>query len=58
MAKESFDIDLVLNTDEALQNFLDAIEVADRRGPLNLSDPSDELARGRKLIAKGCPLDR
>jgi len=57
MATESFDIDLVLDTDEALQNFLNALEAADRRGPMEIQDFSEELRRGRELIAKGCPFD-
>ncbi|MCL2149227.1 MAG: hypothetical protein FWH47_07820 [Methanomassiliicoccaceae archaeon] len=57
MPTRSFDIDLVLDTDEALQNFLDAIEEADRRGPRVIRDFSEELARGKALIAKGCPFD-
>ena len=58
MAKKSFDLDLVLDTDEALQKFIDAMEEADHRGPMDLPDISEELARGRELIAKGCPFDR
>jgi len=57
MAKESFDIDLVLKTDEDLQNFLDAIDSADRRGPLELPDFSEELKKGKELISEGCPFD-
>ena len=57
MAKESFDIDLILDTDESLQNFLEAIDAADRRGPIELPDFSGELKRGKELIAKGCPFD-
>ena len=55
MPARSFDIDLILDTDEAMQNFIDAIKEADRRGPLVVKDFSEELARGRVLIAKGCP---
>jgi hypothetical protein len=55
MAKESFDVDLVLDTDEALQNFIDAIEAADARGPLELPDFSDALKKGKELVEKGCP---
>ena len=57
MSTKSFDIDLVLDTDEALQNFLDAVETADRRGPIELPDFSDDIAKGKALIAKGCPFD-
>ena len=57
MSTKSFDIDLVLDTDEAMQNFIDAIQEADRRGPLEIKDFSEELARGRALIAKGCPFN-
>ena len=57
MATKSFDIDLVLDTDEAMRNFLDAIQTADRRGPLKLKDFSEELAKGEALIAKGSPFD-
>jgi hypothetical protein len=54
---KSFDIDLVLDTEESLQNFLEAMEMADRRGPLELPDFSDDISRGKALIAKGCPFD-
>jgi hypothetical protein len=48
---------MILDTDEAIQNFLDAIEAADRRGPMVLPDSSEAIRRGRELIAKGCPFD-
>jgi len=57
MSTRSFDIDMIIDTDEALRNFLDAIEEADRRGPMEIEDFSEELRRGRELIAKGCPFD-
>jgi hypothetical protein len=52
VATRSFEIDMVLDTDEALQNFLNALESADRRGPLELPDLSAELEKGREIIAK------
>jgi hypothetical protein len=57
VATISFDLDLILDTEEAVQNFLNALEAADRRGPLETRDFSEELRRGRELIAKGCPFD-
>jgi len=57
MSAKSFDTDLVLDTDEALQNFLDAIEEANRRGPMELPDFSEDIRKGKELIAKGCPFD-
>ena len=57
MSVRSFDIDLVLDTDEDMQNFLDAIKVADRRGPIKVKDFSEELAREKALIAKRCPFN-
>ena len=57
MSTRSFDIDLVLDTEEALLNFLKAIEDADRRGPLKLHDYSEDLARGEAMIAKGSPFN-
>jgi len=55
MSTRSFDEDLILDTDEAILNFLKAIEAADRRGPMVLPDFTEELRRGRELIAKGSP---
>jgi len=57
MSTRSFDIDLVLDTEEALLNFLKAIEAADRRGPLKLHDYTEDLDRTKALIAKGSPID-
>jgi DNA-binding phage protein len=52
VSTHSFDTDLVLDTDEAIQNFLDAIEAADRRGPMVLPDSSEAIRRGVEAIAK------
>jgi hypothetical protein len=52
MATESFDIDLVLDTEEALLNFLKAIEAADRRGPMVLPDSTEALRRGQEIVAE------
>jgi len=46
MSAKSFDADLYHDTDEALQNFLDAVEEANRRGPMELLDFFEELRRG------------
>jgi hypothetical protein len=57
MPTAPFHIDLVLDTEEAILNFIKAIEAADRRGPMVLPDFTEALKRGRELIAKGCPFD-
>ena len=53
MATESFDMSLVIDTDEAAENFLKAINAADARGPLKTRDFSKELLLGEELIEKG-----
>lgn len=52
MATESFDMALVIDSDEAAENFLKAIDAADARGPLKAQDFSKELLRGEELIEK------
>ena len=37
MATKSFDEDMVLDTQEAVDNFIRAFDLAERRGPLDLS---------------------
>jgi len=43
MSAKSFDVDLFLDTDEALQIFLEIIEEANRRGPMELPDFFEEI---------------
>ena len=56
MAIESFDMALVIDSDEAAANFLDAIDSADARGPLEILDFSEELSLGEELIENGLVL--
>lgn len=56
MATESFDMALVIDSDEAAENFLKAMDAADARGPLEIQDFSEELLRGEELIEKGLDL--
>ncbi len=56
MATESFDMALVIDTEEKAANFLKAIDEADRRGPLKVRDFSEELRLGEELIKKGLEL--
>lgn len=53
MATESFDMSLIIDTDEAAENFLKAIDEADARGPLKLDDISGELLEGEEFLRKG-----
>ena len=53
MATESFDMALVIDSDEAAENFLKAIDAADARGPLKTQNFSEELLRGEELVEKG-----
>ncbi len=55
MATRSFDLELVLDTDETLQNFLVAMEIAKKRAPLVLPDFREELAKGDANIPDRCP---
>jgi len=55
MVTESFETDMVIDTDEALQNLLSAIEKADRRGPIRFPDLSEEFNKGKEAVSKGCP---
>ena len=57
MATESFDMALVIDSDEAAENYLKAVEVADARGPLKTQDFSKELLRGEELVEKGLDID-
>ncbi len=56
MATISFDMELVIDSDEAAENFIRAIDAADARGPLEFSDISDELRRGDDVIKRGIRL--
>ena len=56
MATESFDMALIIDTEEKAANFLKAIDEADKRGPLKVRDFSEELRLGEELIKKGLEL--
>ena len=56
MAIISFDTDLVIDTEEKAARFLEAIDEADRRGPMEFRDISAELRLGEELIEKGLVL--
>ncbi len=53
MATESFNMALVIDSDEAAENFLKAMDAADARGPLKTEDFSEELLLGEELVEKG-----
>ena len=53
MAIESFDMALVIDSEESAANYLKAVDVADARGPLIIQDFSEELLRGEGLVEKG-----
>jgi hypothetical protein len=57
MATVSFDLDIVLDADEAVPNFLNDLDIIDRKGHIELPDLFEELRIGRDFFAKGCPFD-
>ena len=59
MATISFDTDLVIDTEKKAARFLEAIEEADKRGPMKFRDISAELRLGEELVKKGpIPMSR
>ena len=56
MATVSFDTDLVIDTEEKAARFLEAMDEADRRGPMRFRDISSELRLGEELVEKGLVL--
>jgi len=53
MATISFFRNLVISTEEEAQRMLDAIEEAERRGPLKHRDFSKEFELGREFLERG-----
>jgi len=53
MATVSFFRNLVISTEEEAQRMLDAIEEAEKRGPLKYRDFSEELRLGREFLERG-----
>ncbi|MCL2149224.1 MAG: hypothetical protein FWH47_07805 [Methanomassiliicoccaceae archaeon] len=53
MATISFFTNLVISTEEEAQRMLDAIEEAERRGPLEYPDIDEELKRGEEFVKRG-----
>jgi len=53
MATVSFFRNLVINTEEEAQRMLDAIEEAEKRGPLEIHDFSEEFKLGEEIIERG-----
>ena len=56
MTTESFDMALVIDTEEKAADFLKAIDEAERRGPLKVRDFSEELRLGEELVRNGLVL--
>ena len=54
MAIVSFFRNLVISAEEEAQRMLDAIEEAERRGPLEYPDIDEELRRGEEFVKRGC----
>ena len=53
MATVSFFRNLVISTEEEAQRMLDAIEDAEKRGPLEYRDFSEEFRLGEEIIHRG-----
>ncbi len=56
MATVSFDRALVIDSDEAAEDFVRALDAADARGRPEFSDVSDDLRRGDEVIKRGIRL--
>ena len=56
MATISFDRALIIDSDQAAENFIKAMDAADARGTLECSDRTEELRRGEDLIKRGIRL--
>ncbi|NLL94982.1 MAG: hypothetical protein GX224_04435 [Thermoplasmatales archaeon] len=50
MATESFFRELVIDSDEAAQDFLDAMDIAERRGPLVVPDSTRAFELGEEML--------
>ncbi|NLL94542.1 MAG: hypothetical protein GX224_02125 [Thermoplasmatales archaeon] len=50
MATVSFERELVIDTDEAARDFLEAMDLAEKRGPLNLPDLTKSFELGEKML--------
>ena len=53
MATVSFFRNLVISTEEEAQRMLDAIEEAEKRGPLKYRDFSEAFRRGEEFVKRG-----
>ncbi|MBQ8178914.1 MAG: hypothetical protein IJ026_00500 [Candidatus Methanomethylophilaceae archaeon] len=56
MATVSFDRALIIDSDQAAENFIRAMDAADARGTLGFTDLTEELRRGDELIRRGIRL--
>lgn len=56
MATVSFDRALIIDSDQAAENFIRAMDAADARGRLEFNDLTEELRRGDELIKRGIRL--
>ncbi len=56
MATVSFDRALIIDSDQAAENFIRAMDAADARGTLEFTDLTEELRHGDELIRRGIRL--
>jgi len=53
MATISFQRNLVISTEEEAQRMLDAMDEAERRGPLTYPDFTEGFKRGEEFVERG-----
>ncbi|MCL2149219.1 MAG: hypothetical protein FWH47_07780 [Methanomassiliicoccaceae archaeon] len=53
MATVSFHRNLVISSEEEAQRMLDAMDEAERRGPVEYPDYSEALKRGEEFVKRG-----
>jgi hypothetical protein len=53
VAVVSFHRNLVISSEEEAQRMLDAIDEAEKRGPVEYPDYSEALKRGEELVKRG-----